>query len=187
MLCDVSRSMQARATAYLHLMRGFALRGGETFAFGTRLTRLTAALAHRSAQAAVEEASAKVGDRFGGTRIATNVEALLRSRHGQRVRGAIVIVASDGWEADPPERLARAMGRLRRRAFRIVWINPRAGAPGFVPRVGATAAALPYCDDLLPADTFASLARVLDRITRGDSFDPTGLLLLPRSPAPSGG
>jgi uncharacterized protein with von Willebrand factor type A (vWA) domain len=174
MLCDVSRSMQAQATAYLHLMRGLALRGGETFAFGTRLTRLTPALAHRSAQAAVEEASAKVDDRFGGTRIATNVEALLRSRHGQRVRGAIVIVASDGWDADPPERLAHAMQRLRRRAFRIVWINPRAGAPGFVPRVAAMAAALPYCDDLLPADTFASLARVLDRIARCDERGPAG-------------
>jgi uncharacterized protein with von Willebrand factor type A (vWA) domain len=172
MLCDVSRSMQAQATAYLHLMRGLALRGGETFAFATRLTRLTGVLTHRCPQAAVEQASAKVDDRFGGTRIATNVEALLRSRHGQRVRGAIVIIASDGWDADPPERLARAMGRLRRRAFRIVWINPRAGAPGFVPRVAGMAAALPYCDELLPADTFASLARVLDQIGRCDALGP---------------
>jgi uncharacterized protein with von Willebrand factor type A (vWA) domain len=108
----------------------------------------------------------KVGDRFGGTRIATNVEALLRSRHGQGTRGAIVVVASDGWDTDPPERLARAMGRLRRRAFRIVWMNPRAGAPGFVPRVAGMAAALPYCDALPPADTFASLARVVDHLGR---------------------
>jgi uncharacterized protein with von Willebrand factor type A (vWA) domain len=158
--------MQAQATAYLHLMRGLALRGGETFAFATRLTRLTAVLAHRSAELAVAEASAKVDDRFGGTRIATNVEALLASRHGQRVRGAIVIVASDGWDADPPERLARAMARLRHRAFRVVWVNPRAAAPGFAPRVAAMAAALPYCDELLPADTFASLAHVLDRVAR---------------------
>jgi uncharacterized protein len=180
MLCDVSASMQAQATAYLHLMRGLALRGGETFAFATRLTRLTGALADRSAQAAVEGANAKVGDRFGGTRIATNVEALLRSRHGEGVRGAIVVVASDGWDTDPPERLARAMTRLRRRAFRIVWINPRAGAPGFVPRVAGMAAALPYCDALLPADTFASLARVVDHIGRcaGDSRSD------PRAPAP---
>jgi hypothetical protein len=28
------------------------------------------------------------------------------------------------------------------------------------------AAALPFCDELLPADTFASLAHVLDRIAR---------------------
>jgi uncharacterized protein len=167
MLCDVSRSMQAQATAYLHLMRGLALTGAETFAFATRLTRLTTVLAHRSADVAAATASAAVADRFGGTRIATNVEALLRSRHGERVRGAIVIIGSDGWDADPPERLAHAMARLRRRAFRVVWMNPRAGAPGFTPRTGAMAAALPFCDELLPADTFASLAHVLDRIAGG--------------------
>jgi uncharacterized protein len=164
MLCDVSRSMQAQATAYLHLMRGLALRGGETFAFATRLTRLTAVLAHRSAEAAAATATDRVDDRFGGTRIAANLEALLRSRHGQRTRGAIVIIGSDGWDADLPERLARAMARLRRRAFRIVWINPRAAAPGFAPRVAAMAAALPYCDEFLPADTFASLAHVVERL-----------------------
>ena len=172
MLCDVSRSMQVHATAYLHLMRGLALTGGETFAFATGLTRLTAVLAHRSAEVAVARASATVDDRFGGTRIATNLEALLASRHGQRVRGAIVIIGSDGWDADPPERLARAMARLHRRAFRVVWINPRAGAPGFTPRVGAMAAALPFCDELLPADTFASLAHVLDRVTRRTGRGP---------------
>ena len=179
MLCDVSRSMQAQATAYLHLMRGLALAGGETFAFATRLTRLTAVLAHRSAEVAVASASAKVDDRFGGTRIATNLDALLRSRHGHRLRGAIVIIGSDGWDADPPERLARAMARLRRRAFRVVWINPRAGVPGFAPRVAGMAAALPHCDELLPADTFASLAHVLDRISR---CAPTAA---PTSPAPA--
>jgi uncharacterized protein with von Willebrand factor type A (vWA) domain len=166
MLCDVSRSMQAQATAYLHLMRGFALQGGETFAFATRLTRLTGALRQRSAAVAVGAATEKVDDRFGGTRIATSLETLLGARHGQRVRGAIVIIGSDGWDADPPDRLARAMARLRRRAFRVVWINPRAGAPGFAPRVGAMAAALPHCDEFLPADTFSALAHVLDRISR---------------------
>ncbi len=52
MLCDVSRSMQATTTAYLHLMRAAALRTPtEVFAFSTRFTRLTAVLSHRSARA----------------------------------------------------------------------------------------------------------------------------------------
>jgi uncharacterized protein with von Willebrand factor type A (vWA) domain len=70
----------------------------------------------------------------------------------------VVIVASDGWDSDPPERLAAAMARLRRRAYRIVWLNPRAGVPGFAPQVAGMAAALPFCDRLLPAATFADLA-----------------------------
>jgi hypothetical protein len=166
LLCDVSQSMQAQATAYLHLMRAFALRSdAEVFAFATRLTRLTPVLAHRSAEDAIEQATALVTDRFGGTRIATNVQALLASRHRNAVRGAIVVVGSDGWDSDPPEAIAAAMARLRRRAHRVLWMNPRAGAPGFQPTVATMAAALPYCHDLLPADTFSSLAEVVRAVS----------------------
>jgi uncharacterized protein with von Willebrand factor type A (vWA) domain len=58
------------------------------------------------------------------------------------------------------------MSRLRRRAYRVTWVNPRVAAPGFEPRVAAMAAALPYCDDLLPGDTFRSLRQVIEAIAR---------------------
>ena len=161
-LCDVSQSMQAQALAYLHLMRALVLtRDAEVFAFATTLTRLTTVLAHKSAAVAIEQATVKVVDRFGGTRIATNVHALLASHHGNAVRGAVVLIGSDGWDSDPPEQLGRQMARLRRRAHRVIWMNPRASAPGFEPTVAAMARALPYCDALLPVDTFASLAAVI--------------------------
>ncbi|HEY2042267.1 MAG TPA: VWA domain-containing protein [Jatrophihabitans sp.] len=167
MLCDVSQSMQAQANAYFHLMRVLALRAdAEVFAFATRLTRLTTILTHRAADLAIDRATDKVTDRFGGTRIATNVQALLASHHGGAVRGAIVIVGSDGWDSDPPERLAASMARLRRRAYRVIWVNPRASAPGFEPSVATMAAALPYCDALLPADSFRSLAAVITEVSR---------------------
>nr|WP_145484275.1 MULTISPECIES: VWA domain-containing protein [Streptomyces] len=166
-LCDVSRSMQAQAVAYLHLMRALALTTrAEVFAFATSLTRLTDVLAHRSAETAFEEASQRVADRFGGTRIAHCLETLLASHHGGALRGAVVLVASDGWDGDPPERLAAAMARLRRRAHTVVWLNPRAGAPGYAPRTTTMTAALPYIDLLLPADTFASLLRVAPEVAR---------------------
>ncbi|GIE00619.1 hypothetical protein Adu01nite_19690 [Paractinoplanes durhamensis] len=159
LLADVSESMRAQATAYLHLMRAFAtVTEAEVFAFSTGLTRLTRVLAHRSAGEAIAQASAAVTDRFGGTRIATTIAALLRSHHGNAVRGALVVIASDGWDSDPPEALAAAMARLARRAHAVLWLNPRAGAPGFTPTVAAMAAALPYCTALLPAATFADLS-----------------------------
>jgi uncharacterized protein len=165
MLCDVSQSMQPYAAAYFHLMRAAAVATrAEVFAFATVLTRLTPVLAHGSADAAVQQATAKVLDRFGGTRIATNVRALLASRHGDACRGAIVLIASDGWDSDPPEALAAAMARLRRRAHRVIWMNPRVSAPGFVPLVGAMAASLPYCDELLAADSIQGLSKVVDAI-----------------------
>ncbi len=158
MLCDVSESMRAQAAAYLQLMRAFTtVADAEVFAFATRLTRLTVPLRHTSPREAIDQAGAAVDDRFGGTRIAANITALLDSHHGNSVRGGVVIIASDGWDSDPPDRMAAAMARLRRRAYRILWLNPRAGASGFAPKVGAMAAALPFCDALLPAATFADL------------------------------
>jgi len=166
LLCDVSQSMRAQASAYFHLMRALALvADAELFAFATRLTRLTTVLRHKSTAVAIDQATETVEDRFGGTRIAANLRALLASHHADSVRGAIVIIGSDGWDTDPPEDLAAVMARLRRRAARIIWMNPRAAAPGFAPRVGAMAAALPFCDALLPADTFRSLAAVIAAIS----------------------
>ena len=156
--------MQAHASAYLHLMRAAVqATDAEVFAFATSLTRLTPILAHREVDVAIELASAAVDDRFGGTRIATNLRALLASRHGHDTRGAIVVIASDGWDADPPEALAAAMARLRRRAHRVVWLNPRAGAPGYEPSVAAMAAALPFIDDLLPAATLQDLVLAIEK------------------------
>ena len=168
MLCDVSHSMQPQVAAYFHLMRALALVAhAEVFAFATTLTRLTTVLTHKSAPVAIEQATQKVTDRFGGTRIATNVQELLSSHHGGTVRGAIVIIGSDGWDSDPPEAMSAAMARLNRRAHRVIWMNPRVSAPGFEPRVGGMAAALPHCDEILPADTFRSLREVIARVSRG--------------------
>ena len=172
MLCDVSQSMQSYAAAYLHLMRAVALTtDAEVFAFATTLTRLTSVLAYKSPVLAMQQATEKVSDRFGGTRIASNIRALLASRHGGATRGAIVIIASDGWDTDPPDELARVMARMHRRAYQVLWLNPRAAAPDFAPLVGAMAAALPYCDHVLPAHNVRALGDVVKAIVRAGRSD----------------
>jgi uncharacterized protein with von Willebrand factor type A (vWA) domain len=165
LVCDVSRSMQPYAAIYLHLMRAAALRQAgirpEVFAFSTSLTRLTPVLSHRSAEVALEKANAKVTDRYGGTFIGRSLGALLAPPHGNALRGAVVIIASDGWDSDPPDVLAHAMARLRRRAEFLVWLNPRAAHSKFQPLAGSMAAALPYCDLFLPAYSLTGLRELL--------------------------
>jgi uncharacterized protein with von Willebrand factor type A (vWA) domain len=165
MVADVSQSMQPYSTAYLHLMRALAVsRRAETFAFSTSLTRVTPALRHHSAEVAIADASELVVDRFGGTHLASSLQDLLRSPHGNALRGGILVVASDGWDSDDPEALAAVLARVHRRVHRLVWLNPRAGAPGFEPLVGSMAAALPFCDAFLPAHTARAAVAALDTI-----------------------
>ncbi len=165
LVTDVSASMQSYSAAYLHLMRAFARTGrAETFAFSTSLTRLTPALTHRSAATALELAEERVVDRYGGTHLAGSLRELLVSRHGANLRGGVLIVASDGWDSDTPEELIAVLTRLKRRVRKLIWLNPRAGAPGFEPLVGSMAAALPFCDAFLPAHTLTALPDVFDAV-----------------------
>ncbi len=82
--------------------------------------------------------------------------------YGRRglARGSIVVVLSDGWAQDDPELVAAQMSRLRRLAFRIVWVNPRKAAQGFASLVGGMAAALPYCDAFVSGHSLATLEEV---------------------------
>lgn len=166
-LVDVSGSMESFARAYLHVTRALVLAGrAEVFAFSTELTRITTSLRHRSPSEAIEQASDLVGDRFGGTRLAASIGALLRHRQwGGLVRGSIVVIVSDGWDSDPPADTDRSMSRLARRAHRVVWINPRAAALDFEPKVGAMAAALPHCDHFLPGHSRRAIDDVIEAIS----------------------
>ena len=177
LVCDVSRSMRPYAAIYLHLMRAAALRRGgvrpEVFAFSTSLTRLTPVLAHRSPEVALVRANAKVTDRYGGTYLGRSVSTLLGPPHGHALRGAVVIIASDGWDSDPPEVLKRALTRLRRRAELVVWLNPRAAQQGFEPLAASMAAALPLCDLFMPAHSLSGLRELFDALSGDAPFRPT--------------
>jgi len=121
-------------------------------------------LSHRSAEVALARANAKVTDRYGGTHLGRSVAALLSPPHGSALRGAVVIIASDGWDSDPPGVLTRALERVRRRAALIVWLNPRAASHGYQPLAGSMAAALPFCDLFLSAHSLTGLRELFDAL-----------------------
>lgn len=163
MLADVSGSMQTFVRPYMHVMRALSTHvGAETFAFSTTLSRVTPALRHQDPQEAIEAASELVDDRFSGTKIATSVKTLIsHPTWSTNVRGAVVLIASDGWDTDEPEDLGRAMERLARLSHRIVWVNPRAAADEYEPLVAGMAAALPHCTTMLSGHSLRAMREVL--------------------------
>jgi uncharacterized protein len=175
MLCDISGSMEPYARAYLQFLTCAAGSGpdAEAFAFATRLTRLTRALASRNPERAIQRAAAAAPDWSSGTRIG---EALreFNNRHGRRgmARGAVIVILSDGWERGDPMLVGREMERLARLAHRIVWVNPRVGAREFAVRSGGMVAALPYLDALVSGHSFDALDEVVEAIG-ADARDPS--------------
>jgi uncharacterized protein with von Willebrand factor type A (vWA) domain len=170
LLLDVSGSMTPYADALLRFAHAAVRRrptGTEVFTIGTRLTRITRALRHRDADAALAAASAAIPDWHGGTRLADALRGFV-DRWGQRgtARGAVVVICSDGWERGSAEPLAAQLDRLSRLTHRLVWVNPHRGKEGYAPLAGGMAAALPYLDDFVAGHTLSALedlVRVLGR------------------------
>jgi uncharacterized protein with von Willebrand factor type A (vWA) domain len=160
LLCDVSGSMEAYTRAlllFVHAVVGSG-RGVEAFAFGTRLTRLTPELAERDPEKAVAAAARRVVDWTGGTRIGASLKAF-NDEWGRRAltRGAVIVIASDGWERGEAALVGQEMARLARAAYAVVWVNPLKGSPEYQPLAGGMRAALPYVDRFLPGHNLASL------------------------------
>ncbi len=164
LLCDISGSMEPYARAYLQFLT-CAGANSEAFVFATRLTRITRALATRSPERAIQRAAAAAPDWSSGTRIGEALHAF-NDRHGRRgmARGAVIVILSDGWERGDPALVGREMARLARLAHRIVWVNPRVSAAGFVPRAGGMVAALPHLDALISGHSLDALNQVIDAI-----------------------
>ena len=159
LVCDVSGSMTPYARMLLQYMHAslLARRRVEAFAFGTRLTRITNELSGRGHDRALARTAAAVSDFAGGTRIGEALSELNRA-HGRRLgRGAVIVILSDGWDRGDPDLLVAEMARLRRSAYRLVWLNPLAAHPDYEPLTRGMRAAVPYADQVLAGNSLASL------------------------------
>jgi hypothetical protein len=169
LLLDVSGSMESYSRALLTFLHAAVVsgRGVETFAFGTRLTRLTTELRSRDPDAALTAAAQLVSDWSGGTRIGASLKAY-NDEWGRRglTRGAVVVILSDGWERDNDRLVGSEMARLARQAFAVVWVNPLTADARYQPLAGGMRAALPHVDRLVSGHSVASL-RSLAGLLRG--------------------
>ena len=168
LLLDVSGSMAPYADVLLrfaHAAVRVAPATTEVFTVGTRLTRVTRQLRLRDPELALRAAGAAVPDWSGGTRLGEALRAFL-DRWGQRgtARGAVVVIASDGWERGDAQLLGEQMARLARLAHAVVWVNPHKGKSGFAPLTAGMMAALPHLDELVSGHSFDALRNVAEVI-----------------------
>ena len=168
LLVDVSGSMEPYARMLLQYAQACVAgrRRVEVFAFGTRLTRLTLELRGRDPDAALARAAEAVADWHGGTRIG-ECAAELNREHGRRLgRGATVVLLSDGWDRGEPDELAAELGRLRRCAHELIWLNPHKARDGYEPLTRGMVAALPHLDAFLAGNSLRSLEELARRLER---------------------
>jgi uncharacterized protein with von Willebrand factor type A (vWA) domain len=158
LLCDVSGSMDLYSRFLLQFI--FALQSVfsrvETFTFSVRLTRVTEHLRGRSYREVLRRLTA-VRDWSGGTRIGESLGEFNRRWPGLVDRRTIVIILSDGWDTGDPEVLAAELLRIKRRAGRVIWLNPLLGNPSYEPLTRGMAAALPLVDQFAAAHNLAAL------------------------------
>jgi uncharacterized protein with von Willebrand factor type A (vWA) domain len=164
LLIDVSRSMATYSFFYLRLARALSaeLTDVRSFIFHTHLTPVSQALQEADPWRAQERLQLLAQGWAGGTRIGESLEQFNREHAPRCVHArTAVIVMSDGYDTGEPGRLAAALAALRRRALRLVWINPLCNRSDYTPSSLGMQAALPYLDLLAPGADLASLESVL--------------------------
>jgi uncharacterized protein len=123
LLLDVSGSMSLYARLFLAFLKGLvgSATRADAYLFHTRLIRVTEALTERDPLEAATRLSLMAEGFGGGTRIGHALRTF-NDGHARRAidRRTAVIILSDGYDTDPPERLAAELARLRRRARRTV-------------------------------------------------------------------
>jgi len=164
LLCDTSGSMDS----YSRFLLAFAVSlkrvapRTEAFAFNTSLTRLTRWISPSNLMATLELLARGVHDWSGGTRIGASLTQFTDTWLHQTVgANTTIIIVSDGLDRGDTALLEDALARMRRRARRIIWLNPLAGDERYRPEARGMSAALPYIDNLLPAHNLAALEDLL--------------------------
>jgi uncharacterized protein len=163
-LCDVSGSMDLYSQILLQFVYGLqnSFARVETFVFSTKLERITKHLRNNTYRHALKRLGTDVRGWSGGTLIGLSVAAFNFGWPKLVDKRAVVIILSDGWDTGDPEDLGAALADLRRRAGKLIWLNPLLGNSSYQPLVRGMRVALPHVDVFAPLHNLASL-RALEK------------------------
>jgi uncharacterized protein with von Willebrand factor type A (vWA) domain len=178
-LCDISGSMDRYARMLLHFLHAVTndRHRVHVLTFGTRLTNITRHLRHRDVDVALSRVAEAVEDWAGGTRIGRCLHEF-NFRWSRRLLGqnAVVLLISDGLDADAGDGLAFEAERLAKSCARLVWLNPLLRYAGFEARPAGIRAILPHVDDFLPAHNLETLTDLAHALSRPPPRDPPSAL-----------
>jgi uncharacterized protein with von Willebrand factor type A (vWA) domain len=160
-ICDVSGSMSVYAQVFLAFLAGLmrADTTADAYLFHTRLVRITEALRDKDAMRAIGRMSLMADGFGGGSKIGPSLMRFADTYAKRFVDGrSVVLILSDGFDTEPPQMIAEALQKLKKRGCKIVWLNPLKGWADYAPVAEGMAAALPYLDAFNAASTLADLA-----------------------------
>lgn len=158
LLIDGSRSMVEHAPDIMNFAHALArrTRRARIFVFSTTLREVTREL--RSSRLP------ELGEAWGGgTRIGATLQQFLRTYGASLNDDTVTFVFSDGLDFGDPSILSGAAAQLRRRSAALVWVNPDAGVPGYVPETRGMRAVLPLISALVSTTELPKLATVVRR------------------------
>lgn len=146
-----------------------------SFLFGTRLTNVSRALAHKDVDEALASCGVSVRDWAGGTCIADSLHLFNKIRL-RRVAGqsATAILFTDGLERDGTEELSHELARIQRSCRRLIWLNPLLRYATFEARASGIRAMLPFVDEFRPIHNLGGVGDLCRALTtrRPGEADP---------------
>jgi len=160
LLCDVSGSMDCYSRFLIQFMYGLQneLWGVETFVFSTSLTRITHMLRTRDIVNALERISGDVLGWSGGTNIGRSLSTFNREFAPSLVtHRTVVVIISDGWDRGNVALLEQEMINLKRRCYKVIWLNPLLASKDYQPLCKGMQAVLPHLDYFLSVHNVESL------------------------------
>lgn len=168
-LCDVSGSMMNYARPFLAFLAGLmrADDASDAYLFHTRLVRITEALRDDDPIRALNRITLLADGFGGGSKIGVTLQQFAQSYARKFVDGrSVVLILSDGYDCDSPDRIGAALAKLKKRGCKTIWLNPLKGWKDYEPVAKGMAAALPHLDDFVAATTLGDLAHLEHRLAR---------------------
>ena len=133
----------------------------DAYLFHTRLVCVADALRERDPMTAMTRLSLMAEGFGGGTKLAESLKQF-NMRHTKRALGSrsVVLIISDGYDTGSPETLTQELARLKKRARRLIRLNPLLGWKGYEPVSRAMRAAMPFIDHFAAAHSLRAVAEI---------------------------